>query len=409
MRQELDRAEETATEAVLPHMSLGQRVCAMLALAALVGGAVLLALSCCTSRQTIPAVPALPPAPPVIRMPEAVRIRLISGDTVEVGCRHGGTWFGEPETGEVLLASGTGPWTLSLQEGALALNGRPLAVESAELESAAGVFQLDGRSYRGKLTVRATDESGVETVNVLPPETYLASVVGSEMYADWPLNALMAQAVAARTYMLHTHAQKGHLTTVDMAYKGIAAETRPAELAVELTRGIVMAYNGRLFSAYFHSTCGGHTAPVDKVFGDELSPPLAGVACEWCRQSPAYRWRAELPARRIAQALSDWGVASVRSIRSLDTEPYGYPRRVLVNGVKRMDANQFRLAVGGHELKSTRFTVSPRGEGFLFEGRGFGHGVGLCQWGAFGLAEAGRDWRQILLHYYPGSQLQEIF
>ncbi|NIM70793.1 MAG: hypothetical protein GTO48_10150 [Xanthomonadales bacterium] len=74
-----------------------------------------------------------------------------------------------------------------------------------------------------------------------------------------------------------------------------------------------------------------------------------------------------------------------------------------------MNANQFRLAVGGRELKSTRFTVSRHGEAFLFEGRGFGHGVGLCQWGAFGLAEAGRDWRQILLHYYPDAQLQEIF
>jgi stage II sporulation protein D len=268
--------------------------------------------------------------------------------------------------------------------------------------------QVEGRSYRGRLRLRVGEEGGLAVVNVLPSRQYLWSVVGSEMYSNWRLEALMAQAVAARTYMVYALDSKPALTLTDMAYKGVAAESSSATLAADVTDGIVLTYEGRILPAYFHSTCGGRTVPVDRVFDAHRIPPLSGVECPWCRQSPAYTWQAKVPAALLAAALSDRGVRAVRSLQPEGTTPAGYARSVTVNDRKRIDATAFRLAVGGDVIKSTRFQVERVGGEFVFAGRGYGHGVGMCQWGAHGLSEAGRSWEEILSYYYPGSRLQQI-
>jgi len=237
----------------------------------------------------------------------------------------------------------------------------------------------------------------------------MRSVVGSEMYHSWPLNALMAQAVCARTFVVYAVSTKGSLSRLDLAYKGIAGEGRAPDLAVELTRGIVLTYNGRILPAFFHSTCGGRTASAAKIFGEDPIPPLEGVPCDWCRQSSTYTWKAELKAADVAKSLKLAGVREIRTIEPQQTEPDGYARFVLINGRERMDANAFRLRVGPGAVKSTKFQVQRRGDRFVFEGHGFGHGAGLCQWGAFGMADAGRDWQQILGHYYPGAELQSLY
>lgn len=383
----------------------GQKVCIGLVVLVMVGGAAALLLSCCFTRQRIPEVPPLPSAPPTVTMPQTVRILLLSGTEATVACPDGGTWHAGPPEQSPVLTSGEGPWEIALDGDQVVLDDEPVGPR-AVLYPNDSRFSLNGRTYRGRLAARASEES-LTIHNELPPEQYLRSVVGSEMYAGWPLDAQMAQAVAARSYMLYTQRDKGYLNLVDMAYKGIEAESRYPDLAVELTQGIVITYGGRLFPVYFHSTCGGHTAAVNKVFNDELIAPLAGVPCDWCRQSPAYEWEVRFSAAEIAEALADWGVQQVRSLVPLGTEPEGYAGEILVNGDLKMDANAFRLAVGGGKLKSTRFQVTARGDDFVFEGRGYGHGVGLCQWGAWGLAREGRDWQYILKYYYPGVAIEQ--
>jgi len=383
----------------------GQKVCIGLVLLLMVSGAAALILSCCPTRRRIPRVPPLPSAPPAVSMPGKVRVLLVRGTKATAACPDGGTWHAGPPGQNPVLASGKGPWDVGLGDGRVMLGGEPLGPQ-AFLYPNDGRFSLNGTTYRGRLTASVSGDA-LTFYNELPPGQYLRSVVGSEMYAGWPLDAQMAQAVAARTYMLYTQRDKGYLSLIDMAYKGVEAESRYPDLAVELTRGIVITYNGRLFPAYFHSTCGGHTVAVDKVFDDLLIAPLSGVPCEWCRQSPAYEWQVQLPAAQIARALADRGVQRVRSLVPLGTEPEGYAREILVNGTLQMDANAFRLAVGGNKLKSTRFSVTARGDDFVFEGRGYGHGVGLCQWGAWGLAREGHDWQHILTYYYPGVDIEQ--
>ncbi len=388
--------------------TLGQKICIGAALLCLLGGGALLTLSCCPVRRRVPPVPTLPPAPETIALPETVTVLVASAGHLVAEARAG-TWVLSRGRTPQIVESRPGPWRIAAKEGMLTLGGRALGTNVVELLPAGELFTLGARTYRGRLRVEAEGDEEVKAFNLVAPEQYLRSVVGSEMYSAWPMDALMAQAVAARTYMIYTQQTKGYLGPLDMAYKGVSAESRSCDLAVRLTEGIVLTYRGRLFSAYFHSTCGGHTVSASKVFGDEPIGPLSGVPGGWCEQSPAYRWTVALPAERIGKALASAKIGTVRSLRPLGTSPDGYADEVLVNGEVRMDANDFRLAVGGSVLKSTWFTVERRGGEFLFRGRGYGHGVGLCQWGACGMAREGYGWREILRHYYPGAALLRLF
>lgn len=392
-----------------------QQVCIALALLLLVGGPAAVLLARRPHPRPRRAMP-MPPAPSTITQPPLVIVRIArSNDDLFVDCPGGGgTWYAGAEEGRRLVAAGAGPWIVGSRNGRLTLDKQELPEPAMELYCADGLFRLEGRTYRGSLALKAGRNGELTALNSVGSRDYLRSVVGSETYRNWPLDALMAQAVAARTFMLHTLRSRDHLSLYDMAYKGVRAESGSAELAVGLTAGIVLTHDAKLLPAYFHSTCGGHTAPADKVFAEEPIGPLQGVACQWCQSSPTYRWTAEIPAYRIAQSLRERGVAQVRSISPAGTGADGYARFVDIaapgapNGPIRMAANAFRRAVAPGLLKSTCFTVTAQGNRFVFQGRGHGHGVGLCQWGAWGLAVAGKTWEQILQHYYPGAVLQKI-
>ncbi len=388
------------------HRTLRQRLCIGLAALALVCGSAILIVSCCRIRTRIPPVPPMPQAPKAIAEPAVVRVVLRKSAEVTAAAPGAGTWRAVGPGGAE-LAAGEGPWHVGAADGVLTLDGRPLAAPDAELHPHNRLFRLGDRTYRGYLAVSAAGDV-VKAVNVIEPELYLKSVVGSEMYASWPMDALMAQAVTARTYMLYVYRAQGYLAPRDMAYKGVSGEARDPSLAVELTRALVLTYRDDLFCAYFHSTCGGHTVAAARAFGEEAIPPLSGVPCDWCRRSSAYSWRVVMRAEQVARALKAMGIDAVRSIAPSGVGPEGYARFVLVNGASQLDAYDFRLALGAGELKSTQFTVAKQGDAFVFEGRGYGHGVGLCQWGACGMAREGHDWQRILKYYYPGVEIRQI-
>lgn len=388
--------------------TLGQKVCIALSLIVLAVGLVGLALSCCPARRRVPEVPDLPLVPRPIEEPATVRVLLRTAPTLTAAVSTRGTWRDAEGRATLAAPPGGGPWTVGTQGGSLTLDGRPLGVPAAELQPARGYVRLEGRDYRGSLLMRA-DDGAVRAVNVVPPEDYLRSVVAAEMYVNWPMEALMAQAVAARTYMLYTVLrEKGYLTTIDMAYGGRSVETGATDLAVKLTEDVALTYAGDLFSAYFHSTCGGHTISVDRVFDYEPIPPLRGVPCGWCEPSPAYEWKANFTPEEIRRALGGDGPQSIREVAVVGAEAHDYADSVLINQQVEVDAYRLRLALGGGKVKSTWFRVERVGDEFVFSGRGYGHGVGLCQWGAWGMAGDGYSWQQILRHYYPGAAIERI-
>jgi len=274
---------------------------------------------------------------------------------------------------------------------------------------------VDGRQYRGELAVYG-GRDGLLVVDELPLETYLIGLINAEAHSSWPMESLKAQAVAARSYALfrlkssRTKAFDLRATVADQVYLGSSLEDSAAAQAVESTRGEVVSYNGAVAETFYHSTCGGRTAGVGEVWGGNL-PYLKSVECDWCQESPRYFWRYETDFEEIGAALQSDGinVGPVSGIEIVSKTPSGRNDVIKIEGEKgarMIKAAVLRKAIGYTKLFSTLFEVFEPEEGkFLFLGRGSGHGVGMCQWGARGLALDGKSHSEILLYYYPGCAI----
>jgi stage II sporulation protein D len=309
----------------------------------------------------------------------------------------------------------------------------------AEAESDPGIW-LNQHRYRGRLQLRA-EAGGLQVVNHLPLETYLPSVVGSEMPPSWPLEALQAQAVAARTYALRARKPAApfdlQATTASQVYKGVESETASTRSAVQGTRGLVLTYNNALIEAVFHSSSSaGSTENSGDLWSKQL-PYLVSVP-DFDEQSPVHEWRQPLDQALLRRAFPELGGAF--GIDVISTTPTGRVRQARVvgpSGQLALSGAQLRsrlglkstwvrfelAATGGSDLLIARpdgfpallpppplpaFTlpkpVRPRGEvvQLVAVGRGYGHGVGMSQWGAMALAQKGEPFEAILKHYYRG-------
>ncbi len=297
-------------------------------------------------------------------------------------------------------------------------------------------FTLDGKDYRGNLRfVLRTDGTALQAVNHVPLESYLLGVVGAEMHSYWEPEALKAQAVAARTYCLYIKNRFGKRRSWDLSatqanqvYRGIAAETKTVEHAVQATAGQVLVCddengNERIFCSYYSSSCGGHTEDAKNVFGETV-PPLTGVKCPYCKDIAKQRnfhWKpVTLTTQQVSESLLARyaSLAKLEAIVDLEIIERGHLDRVtrvrLIGKNGKTDTvrgEDLRLSLDptGRKLKSTLFRMTQKGQKFEFtDGRGFGHGVGLCQCGAQGKARKGADYREILRFYYPDSKLVTI-
>ncbi|MEB3236498.1 MAG: SpoIID/LytB domain-containing protein [Candidatus Sericytochromatia bacterium] len=269
--------------------------------------------------------------------------------------------------------------------------------------------------YRGLLEIRP----GLVAVNELPLEDYLYGVVPYEMPAGWPIEALKAQAVAARTYTLANLgavASRGYdlkPTTDHQVYGGVAKEVASSNRAVDETRGQVLAYDGRLINAYYCSAAGGYTDSAETVWGTAPVPWLQPVP-DFDQEAPSYSWQRRMTRREVEVALDKHGVR-LGTLMGLNPLERGFSNRVKrieiigAAGSRTVTGERFRYMTG---MKSSLFNVAVvAGSGgapdaFAFAGRGHGHGLGLSQWGAKGLGRMGYGHLQILGHYYPGAQLQ---
>ncbi len=261
---------------------------------------------------------------------------------------------------------------------------------------------------RGDVVVRLFKD-GLQLINVIPLEDYLAAVLGSEMPVSFPLEALKAQAVAARTYALQkkldAYSSPYHMgsSVLHQVYGGVNREVAKTRMAVEATRGEVLTYELAPIEAYFHATCGGRTESGQDALGRNL-PYLQAVECP-CGQLPASRWSATVPESELKAALRD----SPDGLRVASRTATQRVTRVTTSDGGSMGGVEFRRRLGYTRLKSLHFDVEKTSKGYLFTGRGYGHGAGLCQWGAKVLADRGRTYLDILSHYYPGAELQHLY
>jgi stage II sporulation protein D len=275
--------------------------------------------------------------------------------------------------------------------------------------SGEGYVWIGDRWYRGRTQLVVTNK-GLTAVNHVDLEQYLYSVLGSEMSANWPLEALKAQAVAARSYALYKRSTSGNSvydvgdTTTWQVYKGLETEAASTQQAVKETAGQVLTYNGQVILAVFHAASGGHTENVEDIWKNSL-PYLRGVV-DYDQGSPAYEWTKHFSRGQLSSLIS--GVGNVVSMTAEHTTPQGRVITMIVKGdrgTKRLSGNDLRNAL---QLKSTLFVVNPAKDGFEITGRGYGHGLGLSQWGAYNLAARGVNYQNILSHYYQNALLARL-
>ncbi len=300
----------------------------------------------------------------------------------------------------------------------LELNGAPVIGNAVRFRAGqdsedAGVpgsspLRAGDMQVRGDVVVRLYKD-GLQLINVIPLEDYLAAVLGSEMPVSFPLEALKAQAVAARTYALQkkleTYGSPFHMgsSVLHQVYGGLNREDARTRSAVEATRGEVLTYELAPIEAYFHASCGGRTESGQDALGRNL-PYLQAVDCP-CGRLPASRWSATLSDSELHSALGQ----STEGFRvSSRTDTHRVNRIATASGLS-VDGVTLRRKLGYTKLKSLGFDVERTSGGWHFNGRGYGHGAGLCQWGAKALADEGLAYRDILQHYYPGTELQQLY
>lgn len=289
-------------------------------------------------------------------------------------------------------------------------------------------FELDGVHYPGELILRR-DGSRVRFVNEVDLETYVAGVIPNEMAPQATGAAYRAQAVAARTYgWIRLSApdaaeQPWHVTDdqSSQVYTGLDPRYEvPYAPMVEhaaSTAGVILTWQSRPFPAYYSSTCGGHTTDpaTSSLDAGGATIPLRGVRCTFCESSPRYRWRKDVTDADVIQGLKDRNraiVAPVHGIAVSRQGPGGWAAEVtVVYGPARRErtlpGSEFRsaLRLDSHLID----VVTRRPGGWHLEGRGWGHGVGMCQWGAMEMAARGSSETEILTWYYPGAAFTRVY
>jgi len=278
------------------------------------------------------------------------------------------------------------------------------------------------------------DGKTIDLVNYVPLEYYLMGVIGAEMPSYWQSQALKAQAIAARTYCLYYKKKYGPKRHYDVrksqanqVYKGMLAENKITKDIVSETIGQIMICDDEIFPAYYSSICGGHTDSSGDVFGKGFKP-LQAVECSYCKKvarKNQFYWKA---VKFSAKDLTAKLVKKYKTVKPLGLITKIEPRKKSIyNGYTRwtdikltgktgktitLRGEDLRLSLdsSGRKLCSTIYDLKfTNGQWIFFNGRGFGHGVGMCQCGAQGLARDGKNYREILQYYYPGSELAKIY
>jgi stage II sporulation protein D len=283
--------------------------------------------------------------------------------------------------------------------------------------SGASAVYVNGKPYRG-VAEASPGEKGVLVVNELPLEEYLVGLINCEISSAWPIEAVKAQAVIARTYALNRKQARStsfyHLesSVIDQVYDGCEIEDSRARRGVTDTAGEVLSYRGEVIQAFYHSNCGGRTEASEHVWGKYL-PYLTGVDCRYCLTSPSSAWDQKIALPELEERLKAAGykVSGVTDIRPGTRNSRGRLKNVMVvssRGETSLTGDQFRKAIGYNVIKSTNFTVRVEKGEAGFSGLGNGHGVGLCQWGAKQRALDGFGYAEILSYYYPGTDLVKL-
>jgi stage II sporulation protein D len=303
--------------------------------------------------------------------------------------------------------------SISIAGHKLNVNGYTYSDNELEFESKQYI-EVKGRSYRGAII--ATEDGGqLLIINRVALDQYLYGVLPSEVPPGWPMEFLKAQAVAARSFALYNRLNSKvaqydlDSNVMSQVYKGVDIESRQTNQAVDATRDEVASRDGSIIQAFFHSNSGGRTATSEEVWGGKCDY-LQSVDDNYCSKEQHYKWEFKVDRDKLSDILAKnkLKTGEIYEIRITDRTGSGRVKSMKIlgsDGTAEVQGKDFRAYAGVDNIKSTNFTVEARDNKFIFEGLGWGHGVGMSQEGGKGMAEAGRTYKEILQHFYQGVEI----
>lgn len=331
------------------------------------------------------------------------------------------------------------------------------------IQTPANLITWNKRSYHQELRIiPAKTGNKCQVINVLPLEKYLEGLINAEFSSAWPEEAVAAQMVAARSYALAKIQQVRTLSLLpldegfdvessvqDQVYWGSQLEDARSALIGKKTRGLVLFANDQPLKAFYHALCGGKTSLPEQVWGQKTPGFTTPVRCRYCARAPHFNWQATLSTSYLLKALS----AGLKKSQSFTQQAPPLPSSLPATGLERLSRTpthvlidwappllppvttaddplslhqrppqSFRLAVPLQQFRAWMGTTLIRSQNFqitaparanrdqwTFQGHGYGHGVGLCQWGAKEMGHLGKSMQQILNFYYPKVQLKKLW
>jgi len=271
-----------------------------------------------------------------------------------------------------------------------------------------GDLLVNGTHYPGNIEIWK-GAGGLFLINELPLEEYIKNVVSAEVGADWDMEALKVQAVISRTYAIFQKLQNNNpnyditSSVLHQVYKG-ANENPRISYAVMNTEGEVLTFNGKPIEAFYHSTSGGLTETPEEVFGK--SYPFLRPVTGSCETSPYWIWERRIPVDEIEKVLNVSGVKDITVSSFTSTKRVRTVEVIHGSGTLTVKATDLRKMLGWNRLPSTNFSLSRDNGTFVFDGKGYGHGVGLCQWSSLEMARSGMNYKDILAYFYPGTVIK---
>jgi stage II sporulation protein D len=349
-----------------------------------------------------------------------------AGEGVRVLISEGRTTLSIAGTGGLTVADASGRLILAQRRGGsgvrVALHRNSVIVRETGAYAPVAVawpdpgtlVQVEGRNYRGRVDIYPVN-GALSAINVVELEDYVQGVIKDEIPPAWPAEAAKAMAVIARTYAVYQMEQQAgslfhvRATTASQMYGGATGEDPRTTWAVQATRGQVLTFGGRPISAFYHSCSGGATEDAVDIFGPSFDM-IVGTEDPFSGACPHALWVQRLTANQIEADLKRAGypVGRVTGFQELVRSRTGRILQIAVQHTKGtlvLEGRRFREAFGNEVIRSMDLEVSTDAAGFTFVGRGWGHGVGLSQWGAKEMADLAYNYRDILKFYYPLADL----
>ena len=444
----MDQRKQSSIAAWIKRRWPAEHSVALLLGTAIIAGAIIAALfnvSGCESTPKAPPIPTSGMRIASITQEPMVRVRIKrSAGYVDIAA-HGGLRIAPPDhpsprtlNGLIRITHDGKQFILTPASGlAMAWPAETLSIAPISGD----IVHVDGQPYPHRVFIHAQSSSmQLDVINHVPMETYLPGVLSKELYASWEFEAYRAQAIAARSYAINSlnSSSRRHYdlesTTASQAYIGANAHSK-AKQATEQTRGIVLAYDDAVLPAYYSACSGGTGQDADLIFPNQPKlAPLTGLAQgDWGEECPDCRWTVIIPRDLLSRRIAGWGKSTQRTIGSLQmireiritaTNAAGRPIRfeIIDESGKSfgIGAEEFRFACnydgGGlpeldskQMLRSSHVAITVTAKDVRMNGAGYGHGVGMDQYGAQAMAKAGHRADAIVKFYYPGADLRKVY